>query len=268
MHNACCTGTYLVNLALDDKQLNDVKDAFNAAANEVHKNKGFTSKHLKNKAVKKLTKATYKVLNEAVKETVKTEIPEDMLRMLQNDVFIFSGMKTYAQLKETSLLLMDDTGNIKPVSSFINDVQKINKTYNENYLRAEHQFAISSSQSAAQWHSYAKDGDRYNLQIRTAGDDKVRKEHALLNNITLSQSDKFWVTHWTPFDWGCRCRIIQVLKSKYEISDTETAIAAGKKAVPEMFRYNPGIEKIVFPPKHPYYKLSKEALNVVKNDKP
>ena len=71
-----------------------------------------------------------------------------------------------------------------------------------------------------------------------------------------------------PLDWGCRCRVIQVLKSKYEVSNSADAIKIGETATPEMFRYNPGIQQIIFPPKHPYYKLSKDALNEVKKDIP
>ena len=45
---------------------------------------------------------------------------------------------------------------------------------------------------AAKWHDFEQDGDRYYLQYRTAGDDKVREEHAALNGTTLPPSDPFW----------------------------------------------------------------------------
>lgn len=257
-----------VNLAIDDKKLNEVTDAFNAAAKYLHDNDGISSKDLRKKAIKNLTNATYKVLSGAIDSGIKTEVPDEMRKRLQNDVFVFSGMKTYAQLKEASLLLRDQAGNVKQFPAFLNDIQKINSTYNVNYLRAEHQYAVATSQAAAQWKEWEKSGDRYNLQFRTAQDDKVRASHALLHNITLPLSDPFWLKYMVPLDWGCRCRVIQVLKSKYEVSKSSDAIKIGESATPEMFRYNPGIQQIIFPPKHPYYKLSKDALNEVKKDIP
>jgi hypothetical protein len=96
--------------------------------------------------------------------------------------------------------------------------------------------------------------DQYNLQIRTAGDDRVRASHAAaLNGITRPANDAYWNTTWTPFDWDCRCRIIQVLKGKYEVTDVESANKAAASAVGELFKYNPGKEQVIFPSKHPYY---------------
>lgn len=176
-----------------------------------------------------------------------------MLQKLEQDVFLFSGMKTYTQLKEASLLLRNTDGKIKSEAKFITDVKKIDANYNENYLRAERQYAIAASQSAAQYHEYMKDADRYDLQIRTAADDKVRASHAALHNVTKPADDPYWNNVWTPFDWGCRCRIIQVLKGKYTVTDSDTANDAFKKAVPPLFRFNPGRQQIIFPEKHPYY---------------
>jgi len=180
-------------------------------------------------------------------------VPAALLQKLQSDVFVFSGMKTYTQLKEASLLLLDENKQIKPYHQFEQDILKIDNTYNRNYLQAEYQHATSAAQSASQWNDYMQDGNRYNLQIRTAGDDRVRESHAVLNGITLPAQHEFWKTHWTPFDWRCRCNIVQVLRDDYNESDIGIAHAAAQQAIPEMFRYNPGREGVIFPKKHPYY---------------
>lgn len=208
---------------------------------------------MSHKEVKPLIDETFSVLKEAIDTGIKTEIPAVMLNKLQQDVFLFSGMKTYTQLKEASLLLRDEAGKIKSEAKFISDIKKIDSSYNENYLRAERQYAIAASQSAAQYHEYMQDADRYDLQIRTAADDKVRAAHAALHNVTRPADDSYWNNVWTPFDWGCRCRIIQVIKGKYTVTDIDTAKEASNKAVPALFRFNPGKQQIIFPPKHPYY---------------
>lgn len=251
MQQHCCGHT--ITLDVGDDILKALKSAFTIATKYLHSKKSFTPDDLKNKKVKPLITETFKALQKALDIGIKTEVPATMLAKFKEDLFLFSGMKTYAQLKEASLLLMDAEGKIKAYAKFEKDILAIDAKYNQNYLRAEYQYAVGSAQSAEQWHRFAADGDKYNLQIRTAQDDKVRASHEPLHNITLAQSDSYWHTHWTPFDWGCRCRIIQVLKSKYPVTEKDVAVAAGKKAVPALFRYNPGREQVIFPPKHPYY---------------
>lgn len=252
VYDACCQPE-TINLDGETDLFKKLKAAFKRAVKYMHQTGKFSAKDLANKEVQPLILETNKVIKEAVTKAIGTEVPEEMLRLLQNDVFVFSGMKTYTQLKEASLLLLNDDKQIKPFATFLQDVKAIDTKYNENYLRAEYQYAIGTAQSAAQWVEYEKDGDRYNLQIRTANDDKVRASHAALHNLTLPQNDPFWKKTWTPFDWGCRCRIIQVLKDKYEVSDKEEASKAADKAIPAMFRYNPAIDKVIFPKKHPYF---------------
>ncbi len=112
-------------------------------------------------------------------------------------------MKTFHELNEAFPSLLDENGNRKTFERFLNDVQSIDETYNRNYLRAEYNFVHQSAQMAAKWEHFAEDGDRYYLQYRTAGDDKVRPEHAALNRVTLPMSDPFWETYYPPNGWNC-----------------------------------------------------------------
>ena len=210
---------------------------------------------------KKLTEETYKVFDSAIRDN---EIPDAMLMKLQNDAFIFSGLKTHAQLMQAGSMLRDASGNIRSFESFSHEFNKVNQDYNQNYLQAEYQFAISTSQSAANW-ANLDDSGRYNLQYRTAADDRVRDSHAVLHNTTLPKDDPFWLSYYPPNGWRCRCTAVEVRKSRYETSDPEQALQAGEKATSqigkdgknklEIFRFNPGAEEKVFPPKHPYMKL-------------
>lgn len=187
-----------------------------------------------------------------------------MLQKLQNDAFIFSGLKTHAQLMEAGTFLRDESGKIRSFESFSHEFNKVNQDYNQNYLQAEHQFAISTSQSAANW-ANLDDSGRYNLQYRTAGDSHVRDSHAVLHDTTLPKDDPFWLSYYPPNGWRCRCTAVEVRKSRYETSDPDQALKSGEKATSqigkdgknklEIFRFNPGAEQKVFPPKHPYNKL-------------
>ena len=119
---------------------------------------------------------------------------DTMRRRLTDSDYIFSGIKTFHELNEAFPSLLDENGVRKPFERFLNDVQSIDKTYNQHYLRAEYNFAHASASMAAKWEQIAGDGDRYNLQYRTAGDDHVRPEHAALAGVTLPPSDPFWGT--------------------------------------------------------------------------
>ena len=186
----------------------------------------------------------------------KVEMSDAMRRRLQRSDYIFSGMKTFHELNEAFPSLLDENGNRKSFEQFLNDVRKIDKTYNENYLRAEYNFVQASAQMAAKWENFMKDGDRYNLQYRTAGDDKVRPEHAALDRVTLPITDTFWEEYYPPNGWNCRCTVVQVLKTKYPVTPHDEAMALGEEATGKdtkgIFRFNVGIEQKTVPDYNPY----------------
>lgn len=190
-------------------------------------------------------------------------MPAAMRLHLQDNTFMFSGFKTHAQMQQASRLLLDDDSNIKPFNQFLKDVQTIDKTYNGSYLQAEYNFAVHSAQSAAQWQDFAADADDFYLRYRTAGDERVREQHRLLDGITLPVEDKFWDEFFPPNGWNCRCSVIQVPKHSATPSSSSEAIAKGRSATylpnskgenkAKIFRFNPGKEQKIFPPKHPYF---------------
>ena len=57
-----------------------------------------------------------------------------MRQRLTRSNYIFSGIKTFHELNEAFPSLLDENGNRKPFERFLNDVQKINDTYNSHYL--------------------------------------------------------------------------------------------------------------------------------------
>lgn len=211
---------------------------------------------LAEKPAQNLMQATNDVLQQAVSRGITHEVPEELTAALEQNTFIFSGFKTYHELREASTLLKNENGGFKPFERFLSDVQKINNTYNRNYLQAEYNHAVQSTQMAVKWHDFEQDGDRYDLQYRTAGDGKVREEHAILHNTTLPPSDPFWDKYLPPNGWNCRCTVVQVSKGKYPTSDPELAMQRGDnctaKPKQQIFRFNPGKSMKVFPEKHPY----------------
>lgn len=186
----------------------------------------------------------------------KVEMSDLMRKRLTRSNYIFSGMKTFHELNEAFPSLLDEKGNRKPFEQFLNDVRKIDEKYNRNYLRAEYNFVQSSAVMAAKWERFMEDGDRYNLQYRTANDGKVRPEHASLHGVTLPITDSFWEEFYPPNGWNCRYTVVQVRKSKYPATEHDEAIALGELATGKdtkgIFRFNPGKEEKSVPDYNPY----------------
>lgn len=186
----------------------------------------------------------------------RVEMSDGMRQRLERSNWVFSGMKTFHELNEAFPSLIDERGERKTFDRFYDDVRKIHETYNRNYLRAEYNFITQSAEMASRWERFSEDGDRYNLQYRTAGDDRVRPEHAAMEGITLPIDDPFWEAYFPPNGWNCRCTVVQVRKSKHPTTPSDEAIALGEAATQKdtkgMFRFNPGKQRKSVPDYNPY----------------
>lgn len=119
--------------------------AFDKVVEWLHKKKKFNAEMLSEKEPRSLIEETFNVLQKPLKDlSVKQEIPPELTAALDENVFVFSGFKTYHELKEASMLLKDDDGGFKPFDRFRRDVEAIDSTYNKNYLAAEYEFAVAS----------------------------------------------------------------------------------------------------------------------------
>lgn len=233
----------------------EVSKSFKDAMKVVFNQKGgsFSIDIMADSKVQNLIEAHTDVLNRNIQ---RLEMSDTMRKRLTRSNYIFSGMKTFHELNEAFPSLLDSNGNRKTFEAFLNDVRKIDNTYNSNYLRAEYNFVQSSAEMAAKWERFSEDGDRYNLQYRTANDGKVRPEHAALNGVTLPPSDPFWEEYYPPNGWNCRCTVVQVRKSKYPATPHDEAMALGEEALQRdtkgIFHFNPGKEQKTTPDYNPY----------------
>lgn len=280
-HSDCDCSTGIALAANGDKIPPYNPKIWKAAVDHVHESGSYSANMLEDKPIHAAIQETNRIIAAAVQGGIADNIlPEEMITSLQNDVFVFSACKNHIELKELSSMLVDDNGKIRPLSDFRQKATEIHKQYNQNYLEAEYIFATSSAQMAAKWADVERDGNRYDLQYRTAQDSKVRDAHRLLENITLPAEDPFWSSYYPPNGWRCRCNAVQVLKGKYESSDSAKSISLGEKATTEidskgrnraeMFRFNPGKEKVIFPQNHPYYKVKDipEVKKFIENETP
>lgn len=259
MSDTCpdCGGS--LELSKDDKKPNTSKlhKAFKNVMEWLHATGSFDVKQIKDPIVKAMIDETAKLFNDVVDKQVSTkDASEIVIRSLKSSGYVFSGFKTSAMLQEAATMLVDDKGNIKPFEQFSKDVQTLDETYNKQYLHSEYKFATASAQMADKWIRFEKDGDKYDLQYRTANDKRVRDTHKALHNVVQPIDSKFWDSYYPPNGWGCRCTANQVRKGKYPTSDYLDAMDKGKEATEgthhHMFRFNSGKSKQLFPTHNPY----------------
>lgn len=188
-----------------------------------------------------------------------------MLTSLRENVYVFSAAKDYQQTKDISKLLIKTDGKTATYKEFKEEARKVFDKYNENYLKAEYNSAIHQARSARLWEDIQKDKDLFpQLEYHTIGDQRVRREHAMLDKIIRPVDDKFWSVYMPPNGWSCRCTVLQTSDAKN--TDLNSKTAPTKREVPEIFRFNPGQDKIIFSPKHPYFDIAKEDKSLAKNN--
>lgn len=168
----------------------------------------------------------------------------------------FSGFKSYRQLREITDLLVDENGVLKSFNVFKQDVITLNNNYNLNYLKAEYNHAVASSQMAKKWQDFEQTSDLFDLQYVAVKDERTRADHKLIDGIIEPVNSDFWNTFYPPNGWNCRCTVKKVKKGTEGKEVSKESENKVKSEMPAMFRVNTGKKQIVFPEKHPYYDVS------------
>lgn len=178
------------------------------------------------------------------------------LQLAQN-IYMFSGAKTYAQLKEINKLMYNSQGQMVPFNQFAQLAKQTNRTYNLNWLQAEYQTARTAAQMAQKWQSFEENADLFpNLKFRTVGDDRVRDKHKTLDGIIRPLNDPFWKKHYPPLDWRCRCEVVQT---------AENSTSVPEELPPVQFKGNVGIDGEIFTSKGNFFKLVNSEENAERN---
>lgn len=167
-----------------------------------------------------------------------------LIRDFEENVYVFSGFKTYHELREASLMMYDESGAIKPFTQFLKDVQSVNKIYNVTYLRAEYDNAVVTGQMVNKWESFADDDM---LKFKAVMDDHTTAICHSLNGLVKPKSWPGWKKYWLPLHWGERSNIIQTMDDATDEHEDDL------QNPPDMFSGNAAVDGIIFPETHPYF---------------
>ena len=187
-----------------------------------------------------------------------------LLTKMKNNLYGFSGAKTYAHLRELNSYLYDSNGKIADAkdfkdkaSAFYKSVSVTEEKY-QRWLDVEYDTAIAQGTMARQWVGWMDNIDLFpNLRYRTAGDGRVRPEHAKLDGVVVAKGSAYCDQIIPIKDFGCRC---DMEETKDDATENPPSFTHD-----EVFQGNVGKDGNVISKKHPYYPQSKAMREAVQN---
>jgi SPP1 gp7 family putative phage head morphogenesis protein len=198
-------------------------------------------------------------LDDAILKGYKTDYPPfsphaKTFNKLRENIWHFSAAKQYTQNRD---ILQSFVAPLEQVSfkEFKDVADPILRDYNKSYLATEWETAVSNSQSARDWGNLMQDDTIDFIEYRTQEDSRVRHEHRRLNHARYPKGHSFWNNYFPPNGWRCRCFTVN-----YDSDTSQTTInnppPFGTNEMPDVFKLNPGKEKIIFPNSHPYFRVA------------
>lgn len=161
--------------------------------------------------------------------TVGYNTPDTLAyQLMEYNLFEFSASKTEARLAAmTDLLIDQDKNEIRSEDDFKKLANEITADLNQNYLTTEYNLSVAVGQNSAAYHRFLAEKDTVTsfVQYQTAGDSKVRNEHAKLDGRIFNLSDGEAMKLFPPNGYGCRCEMVQ-----YNRTPKEGEVMSGKVA--------------------------------------
>lgn len=171
----------------------------------------------------------------------------EIFRKVERNLAGFAAHKQHALLEELRGLLIDpNTGQKRNFQDFQAEAANILKLHNDTWLRVEATHATIAAQQIEAWQEIQARKALYPyLRYETAGDDRVRPKHKLLDGAVHHVDSEFWDVNFPPNGWRCRCKVVQVDKPGL---DTQVNFTPDKG-----FRHNVGKTGQVVGTDHPYF---------------
>ena len=147
------------------------------------------------------------------------------LTAYEMNLFRFAGVKTLFEAQKLNELFRKS----KSFKEFYDTASSMLKVHNRDWLETEYNTAIAVGESAATYNRLLKQVDIFPYwEYKTAGDEKVRFAHQLLEGIVLRWDHPAWKKIMPPNDWNCRCYI--VARTKGEVSKEQLEQSAARVA--------------------------------------
>jgi SPP1 gp7 family putative phage head morphogenesis protein len=194
----------------------------------------------------------------------------ELLTELRENVYLFSGAKTYQQVKDMRDLLTGDNA-VREWPEFRDAARGIYDQYNENWLKAEYDTAIGQGQNAVRWNEIeSKKEILPYLKYNAVEDNNECEICEPFNNLVAPVDDPIWDWAYPENHFRCRCTVDQI--DKYEDveltsdGDKERLTTEVGDKMDDMFKMNAGKDKVIFSEEHPYFDVEKGDRDYAKRN--
>jgi len=177
-----------------------------------------------------------------------------LLEDLRENIYLFSGAKTFQTVKAMDAMLTDDEG-LRSFKDFKVFARQEYDLYNETWAKTEYETAIGQAQNAHNWSNIEADKEALPLLRYSAVMDANTSEIcAPLNGTVLPVDDPFWDVFSPENHYGCRCLLEQLSEGTVTVAKEvkERATLVGGE-MNDAFKFNPGKERVIFSEEHPYF---------------
>lgn len=186
----------------------------------------------------------------------------ELLNEFRENVYMFSGAKTYQQVRE----MTDFVADSKTFSDFKEKAMGVYDTYNKDWLKAEYNTAVGQAQTGRLWNEIEKNKEDFPYLMYSAVIDAHTSDICEpCNGVTLPVDDPFWSEYMPLNHFNCRCTVEQIDKytdTKITPQNEIDAIVEGKEGenglkdrVDDVFKMNSGKDGYVFSDEHPYFQV-------------
>lgn len=212
----------------------------------------------------KLKRGVYEGFGGTLTDFEFGSVDEVLLSELRENIYLFSGAKTFQQTLEMSEYL-----NL-PKNEFMKKANEIFDLHNKTYLDTEYDTAIGQAQNANKWTDIQRTKKTFPILQRVAVmDANTSPECRLLNEIVARVDDPVWQTRSPLTHFKCRC-LIKKFDETEEINLTppEKISEVIKKTdhINPIFKSNPGMSGEVFNKDHPYFSVPKKYQKLAENN--
>lgn len=137
---------------------------------------------------------------------------------METNVFHFSAAKTLAELQELNSLFRES----RSFEEFHENALRVTDVFNKTWQRTEYDTAVLTVESASNYQRLIKQKKLFPYwEYKTAGDNRVRPEHARLDGLILPADDPRWDRIFPPNGWKCRCYVVARMAHEVKEVDIE-----------------------------------------------
>lgn len=191
----------------------------------------------------------------------------ELLAELRENIYMFSGAKTYQEVREMTDLLVDKDGGLRSFDDFKTEALKVHELYNETYLETEYNTAVGQGASAVAWQQIESQKSilpflKYNAIL----DERTDEICASLDGLVAPVDDPIWSDYSPLNHFNCRCVLDQLEEDSGDGPDYDDTKEKVSELVDDVFKNNPGKTGYVFNEDHPYFTVLKEDKAAAQNN--